>query len=412
MCKISRRDVLSLGAGLLPSVMAKPGQIGDGSHATWPEKAQDSHGYRAEQYREMDVYFDGLIAKADATRAEYWRHLDYSSPQKYARSLEPYRKDWTQFLSVPPTPSIPFKTKRVKVKEFDRYTAYRVWFDALPGVRSYGILLLPKRPSPRAALIALHGHAGNPEMIAGFLSEPEAKEAIYRLFAVRAAERGYVVWCPLIYSEYSEEREPKHGPDATGRGILHKKAQLVGKTLMGLELAKLMRGVDFLQALPEVDGARVGCYGLSKGGHYTFYLAAAEPRIHAAVVSGWFNQRTHKLVTPVIPGESVGVITRVHRSEYYLPDLLNRFGDAELGWLIAPRAFMVENGTDDEAVRPQDAFPEFERVRNVYVRLGIPEKAAFAKFKGPHRIDGAESFPFLDRWLKNDPGSAHSESPE
>ena len=38
--------------------------------------------------------------------------------------------------------------------------------------------------------------------------------------------------------------------------------------------------------------------------------------------------------------------------------------------------------------------------RAVYSPLGLKEKARFASFVGPHRIDGAESFPFLDAWLK------------
>src|SRR5205085_4514247 len=32
-------------------------------------------------------------------------------------------------------------------------------------------------------------------------------------------------------------------------------------------------------------------------------------------------------------------------------------------------------------------------------KLGIPERGRVARFDGPHRIDGTESYPFLDRWL-------------
>jgi hypothetical protein len=92
-------------------------------------------------------------------------------------------------------------------------------------------------------------------------------------------------------------------------------------------------------------------------------------------------------------------ITHIHRSEYYLKDLMNRFGDAELAWMIAPRPLLIENGTQDGAVLIRDAREEFARVAGLYERLGLPERARFASFKGPHRIDGVEAFPFLDKWL-------------
>jgi hypothetical protein len=184
-----------------------------------------------------------------------------------------------------------------------------------------------------------------------------------------------------------------------GRDILQKKALITGRTIMGLEAAKLKRGIDFLGSLPEVDPERIGMYGLSKGGHYTLYTAALDTRIKAAVVSGWFNQRTRKLLAEK-DGPGMFFITHIHRSEYYLKDLLNRFGDAELGWLIAPRPLLIENGTEDRAVLVKDAREEFGRVESVYRKLGLADRAKFAAFDGPHRIDGAEAFPFLDRWLE------------
>src|SRR5437867_1745755 len=231
----------------------------------------------------------------------------------------------------------PLKAKQVKVAEFPTYIAYRVWFDALPGVQAYGILLVPKKSGPKPALLCVHGHQGTPEIIAGFLSEEFLKNNIYRVFGRTAVERGYVVWCPMILGYYSEEHEPREGPDSKGRDLLHKKALLTGRTLMGLEVAKLRRAVDYLETLPEVDPRRIGIYGLSKGGHYTLYTAGVETRLKAVVISGWFNDRTRKLADNKGEGNPTPFLTRIHRSEYYLHDLLDRFGDKELAWMMAPR---------------------------------------------------------------------------
>jgi hypothetical protein len=204
----------------------------------------------------------------------------------------------------------------------------------------------------------------------------------------------------MIWGYYSEERGPQEGPQAKGRDLLHKKALLSGRTLMGLEVAKIRRAVDYLRTLPDVDPERIGIYGLSKGGHYTLYTTGVETRLKAVVVSGWFNDRTKKLTWAKNEANPTPFLTRIHRSEYYLPDLLDRFGDAELAWMIAPRPLMIEAGTKDDSVNIDFAKEEFKRVTDVYGRLHIGNRAVFASFVGPHQIDGTQSFPFLDKWLK------------
>jgi dienelactone hydrolase len=364
------------------------------------EKAKDSESIRDEQYRQMDRYFNDWIARGPARQAEYWKRLDTSSIEAYERSLQSYRKDWAQFLAVPQTATGTPHVRRERVHEFDSYLAYRVWIDVLPGIEAYGILLTPKKAGPKPALVCLHGHLGTPEVIAGFLSDTESQLETYRLFAKTAVERGFVVWAPMILAYYSEEHEPKQGPGAQGRDILHKKALITGHTLIGLEIAKIRRGVDFLESLPYVDPRRIGVYGLSKGGQYTLFTAPLEPRFKAVVVSGWFNDRTRKLLEPA-NNEGIFFLTTIHREEYYFPSLLNRFSDAEMAWMIAPRPLMIENGTRDPAVLWQDARAEFRRVEDVYRRLGVSDRARFASFDGPHQIDGKDSWPFLDKWLGN-----------
>lgn len=368
----------------------------------FPEQPQDSQPILDEQYRQMDRYFERQIAATAEQRARYWSRLDFSSPAGFDRSAEPYRKDWGEFLRVPYSHDLALNVKRVKVRDFGGYTAYRVWFDAAPGVQAYGILLVPAKPGPKPALICVHGHEGTPEIVAGFLSDQALAGNIYRIFGRTAVERGYVVWCPMILGYYSEEREPQEGPQAKGRDLLHKKALLTGGSLMGLEVAKLRRAVDFLQTLPEVDPQRIGIYGLSKGGHYTLYTSGVETRLKAVVVSGWFNNRVRKLTYAKSADDPTPFLTRTHRSEYYLPGLLNRFGDAELGWMIAPRPLLIEAGTKDSSVNIRFAREEFKRVEEVYGRLKIADRAVFAPFEGPHQINGSRSFPFLDKWLKHE----------
>src|SRR5215467_3813234 len=135
----------------------------------------------------------------------------------------------------------------------------------------------------------------------------------------------------MIQGYYSEEREPHEGPEAKGRDLLHKKALLSGRTLMGLEVAKIRRAVDYLRTLPDVDPERIGIYGLSKGGHYTLYTAGVETRLKAVVVSGWFNDRLKNLTGPRNGPNPTPFLTRTPRGESSRPDLLNRSGEAKRG---------------------------------------------------------------------------------
>lgn len=358
------------------------------------EAPDDARPHLMEQYREIDAWLIAGIDDSPRQRARYWDQ-DFSSLPAYESSIAKQRAGWAATLGVPPPYSGPLNEKRVPVGETPRLRVDRVWFDAWPGVRVYGVLMRPKDAAGRLpAVITLHGVRGQPELTAGMIPAERGLD-----FGRALAERGFVTFSAYMISRYTEMNEPQEGPEAWGRDILHKKALMLGMTLVGIEARKLMRAVDYLESLPDVDPNRIGMFGLSKGGQYTLATAALEPRIRATVVSGWFNDRAKKNITPRDGPSGMFFITHTHRTEFYFWNMLHQFGDAELAWLIAPRAFLVENGDKDGAVLIDDARREFGRVEEVYRRLKIPERAVFHGFDGVHEVSGAESFPFLEKWL-------------
>lgn len=52
---------------------------------------------------------------------------------------------------------------------------------------------------------------------------------------------------------------------------------------MAERLWDLMRCVDYLQSMPQVDDSRIGCAGLSLGGEMAMWLGAMDERIAATV---------------------------------------------------------------------------------------------------------------------------------
>jgi cephalosporin-C deacetylase-like acetyl esterase len=61
-----------------------------------------------------------------------------------------------------------------------------------------------------------------------------------------------------------------------------------GQCMLGYMVWDLMRLIDFVADLPEIDEKRIGCVGMSGGGQQTIYLAALDERVSLAVTSGYF----------------------------------------------------------------------------------------------------------------------------
>jgi cephalosporin-C deacetylase-like acetyl esterase len=341
---------------------------------------------RAETNGQHDRFLDNLAEQAYGERADRWQR-DYTSESAYEQSVEPNRQAWlTMMGGLPPkNERVPLSPSRHVVAERSDHTVFAVNLDVLPGVRQFGYLLVPKDiTEPRAAVVTQHGLGGAVQAVVGLLDQDDA----YHRYGQRLAERGYVVFAP-------------HCINNTSRRVrLHNKAIVVGRRLMGLEIWREMKVIDYLQSLPEVDADRIGFYGLSQGGTMALWLTPLEPRIRASVVSAYFNERTRKLITE--SEHYRAYVTTNEQHQYYLGQLLE-FSDADLGSLICPRPLFIEQGTEDSAVYYRDAELEFQRLHAHYAQLGLNERCVWGLFEGKHEINGTKSFPFLDKWLEHEP---------
>lgn len=343
---------------------------------------------RDETNNQHDRHLDDLAEQAYQVRAGRWRR-DYAGSEAYERSVAPNRQAWLDIMGgLPPEcEHVPLDPTRHVVAERSDHTVYATTLGVLPGVRQFGYLLVPNGiTEPRAAIVAQHGLAGAVQTVAGLLDQEDA----YHRFGQRLAERGYVVFAPHCINFMPR------------RVRLHNKAIVLGRRLMGLEIWRQVKVIDFLQSLPEVDPDRIGYYGLSQGGTMALWITPLEPRIRAVVVSAYFNERTRKLVRE--SEHYRAYITNNEQNQFY-PGQLLEFSDADLGSLICPRPLFIEQGTEDSAVYYKDAEIEFQRLHRHYAQLGLGERCVWGLFEGKHEINGIESFPFLDGWLGH---SAHA----
>lgn len=338
------------------------------------------------QFRQWESYYRNMALESWRKRDAKWKP-DFSSPAAYETSLASKREAYFDMVGVYPPPSGPVTAKSVRVYDEPGFTGYRLQVKLYDNVHSYGILCVPKGIKPgerRPVVFVSHGLAGKPEDSIGL--DPKAR-AEYSKFGLRLVERGYIVFAVMIATQDNAERQK-----------LIRRGHPAGMTPAGMDVAKFNRAIDFLQTLPFVDRDRFAFYGLSYGGFTAIWTGPGVPRFKAVICSGHFNDWTAK-TTDLTMGTAYPHYANVE--DQYNFGMLNGFDHSDLATLIAPRAFMVEMGdTDGIVIEPRWAADrEIDQALEPFKKLGITSKGRVARFDGPHRIDGAEAYPFLDQQL-------------
>lgn len=340
------------------------------------------------QFSQWQARYRNLAMEAYAVRERQWQP-DTSSLENYQQWTTPLREAYLDMVGRYPAPDGPLEARSVQLYDEPDFTGFRLSVRVYDGVHAYGILLVPKNIQPgerRPVVFVQHGQGGVPEDALGVVPNPRA-DAVYSKAGLRLVKRGYVVFAPMISTQATADRNS-----------LVRRSHLVGLTPVGLEIRKAGRVLDYLETLPFVDKQRFAFYGLSYGGFTALWTGPAEPRFKAVICSGHFNDWNFK-ITDLTEGTSF--LFYKDTFDMFNFGILNRFNHSVLASLTAPRAFLIETGsTDGIHVEPRrfvDA--EMARVTQLYQRLRIPERGRIARFDGPHKIDGTEAIPFLDRML-------------
>ncbi|MCY4108645.1 MAG: acetylxylan esterase, partial [Chloroflexi bacterium] len=334
-----------------------------------------------EIYEEFDRYLQSAVLGYGAERKRRW---DENGPCKDAigESSNRNRSRLIDMLGGFPDWKLELRPHCEDLFEASFCTGYSVEFDVLPGVRLRGILAIPKHVElPTAAVMAQHGYVSAPETVMGLRSP----ESVYHAYGLELARRGYVVFAHKNLSF----REP--------RSQVHRKAMLIGETLLGMDVFQTSRVIDYLQTLPEVDPRRIGMYGISQGGMTTLYATACDTRIAASVVCAYFNDRTPKMV--VSGGSDYTAYIDTEELDKDIHGMLD-FTDVELATLICPRPLLIEAGRRDGSCHWPMVESEFAKVREVYRKADFLEQVELDLHDGGHEIHGVRSFPSLVRWLR------------
>ena len=288
----------------------------------------------------------------------------------------------TRLLGPWPDP-VPLRLETLEQEPCDGYRRDTVVFDAEDTMSVPAYLLVPDgRTEPGPAILACHGHGPGKALVVGL----ETTDAPHGDYARQLARRGYVVLAPDLrcFGERADWNPP--GIYACDINLVH--ATLAGWSPLTQNLFDLTRCLDVLTGHELVDPARIGMVGLSLGGTMTLFTAAWDPRVAAAVVSGYFASwaEAHK-----VPWNMCG--------SQVLPHLLGEIEHVDLGALVAPRPLLVQTGTEDLIFPLAAATAAVGELRAVYEHLGAGDHLAHDVFEGDHQWHEDAPAAFLDRWL-------------
>ncbi len=283
----------------------------------------------AQMVEGIDKYLMRELTASVEKRKQYWKP-DFSSPEAYSKSVQPNRERLKKILGVVEARVSPVEmeyvgtaTQPALVAETDAYKVYTVRWPVLPGVDGEGLLLEPKG-KVIAQVVALPDADWTPEMLVG-LAPGVPKEG---QFARRLAQSGCRVLVPILIDRkdtWSGSLRMGRMTNQTHREFIYRMAYEMGRHVIGYEVQKVLAAVDWFTR--EKDHPPIGIFGYAEGGILALYSSALDDRISATVVSGYFGGRQGIWREPI------------YRN---VCGILREFGDAELLYLLMPRALTFE----------------------------------------------------------------------
>lgn len=248
----------------------------------------------------------------------------------------------------------------IRVESKDAYEEREIEINATPQRRISVLVTLPTRAKgPWPAVVCIHGHGGDKR-------SAHDRRSIYKGFAAELASKGYVT----ISANVGQHRVYEDN-----------------RTLMGERLWDLMRCVDYLVSLSNVDPNRIGCAGLSLGGEMAMWLGGMEPRIVATVSSGFLTRMDQ--------------LEQNHCMCWKFKGLRELVDFADIYALTAPRALLCQNGMKEPPSQfpPAIAREAMTEIQVAYADMDRSNNVALLVHEGGHQIDLTSLLEFFDQQL-------------
>lgn len=261
-----------------------------------------------------------------------------TSLEEWAKRRESTRATLRSLLGdLPPRPEKP-AVEVVKAEEREGYRLEKLTIDG----RIPAYLLIPAGKGPFPAILYHHWHAGQYALGKEELFQHEVPGAPGVKRGEALVKKGYVVLAPDAYAFGERSGRGPDGPKQKGKQeeeSWFKYFAWRGQTMFGMIVRDDQIALDVLAARPDVDPKRIGATGISMGSTRTWWLAALDERIAAAVGVCCLTRYQNLIQENCL---------HQHGIYYFVPGVLKHFDMEAVTSLIAPRPFLTLSGADDK----------------------------------------------------------------
>ncbi len=262
---------------------------------------------------------------------------------------ERHRKAYLDMLGWPLNANLPRPTPRAEIIEElgdeGDYTLLRMRIQVMEGLWLSGLYYRLNAEENRPLVIAQHGGSGTPELVSGFYFDGSSVN--YNNMVTGLMPHRVHIFLPALLlwdSSFYGQPYDRIGLDA--------KLKRVGGSITALEVYAITRVLDYFEAA--LKPRSFGMVGLSYGGMYTLFTAAAEPRIRSAISSSFFSERRHYAW-----------------ADWSYKNAASLYDDPEIACLCYPRRICIEMGDHDELFAVEHTRSAAETVRAYAHDAGI-----------------------------------------
>jgi dienelactone hydrolase len=280
---------------------------------------------------------------------------------------EVYRQQLLEMLGLDPFPEkTPLQATVTGTVDHEQFTVEKLHFQSMPGLYVTANLYVPKgldKPAPTILYVCGHGNVKKDGISYG-------SKTSYQHHGAWFARHGYV--CLTIDTLQLGEIEGIHHGTYRYRMWWWKGR---GYTPAGVEAWNSVRALDYLETRKEVDANRIGVTGRSGGGAYSWWIAAIDDRIKAAVPVAGITDLQNHVVDGCVEGHcDCMFIVNTYRWDY-----------ATVAALVAPRPLLISNSDKDNIFPLDGVYRVHQKVREIYRLHGALDKLGLHITEGPHR---------------------------
>ncbi|WP_246710215.1 alpha/beta hydrolase family protein [Martelella soudanensis] len=274
-------------------------------------------------------------------------------------------------------------SERVGIQH-DGMTLERLTFATKDGERARGFLLRPPGDAPVPAILYIHAHGNAYDIGADELLD--GRKALLSPLGPEFARRGFAV---LMIELPAFGARSRPGESARAKAALWN-----GQSLAGQMLGEQAAAFDWLASRPDIIAERIAVFGISMGATFSYWLAAAEPRIAASA-----HLCAYADYAALITAGNIDL----HGIYLTVPGLLGLAGNGEIAGLIAPRPQLIGIGDLDPLTPPAAFEPAFAQTRRAYEEADATDRLVLVREPKAGHVETpamrAAVFTFLDRHI-------------